>query len=133
MEGKEYEPRCFTSQQKRLCWERAARIWGRDPERWRLDAIGNPVLNALRGCFGAYCHEYDHVVPFSKGGHTTVGNCQILQTAVNRYKGNQSKSYNELRGTSMEFPLTDKEMDFLEYAVYGDVKRVDMKFPNKLV
>ena len=133
MESKNNQTRCFTPQQKRLCWERAARIWGRDPDRWRLDGVGNPILNILRGCSGAYCHEYDHIVPFSKGGQTAVSNCQILQTSVNRYKGNQDKDFNQLKAASVEYLLTDKEMDFLEYAVYGNVKRVDMKYTTKLV
>jgi hypothetical protein len=29
----------------------------------------------LRGCHGSLCHEYDHIVPFSKGGKTEVSNC----------------------------------------------------------
>lgn len=43
----------------------------------------------MRGCDGCLCHEYDHIIPFSKGGHTEVNNCQLLQTRVNRYKGNE--------------------------------------------
>lgn len=43
--------------------------------RWRYDSIGNPVLYVLRGCHGALCHEYDHIVPFSKGGRTIINNC----------------------------------------------------------
>ena len=38
-------------------------IPGRDPARWRLDAVGNPVLYLLRGCHGTLCHEYDHIMP----------------------------------------------------------------------
>ena len=47
----------------------------RDPKRWRLDPLGNPVFYTLRGCYGALCHEYDHIIPFSKGGKTNVANC----------------------------------------------------------
>ena len=47
----------------------------RDPKRWKFDSLGNPVVNALRGCHGALCHEYDHIVPYSKGGKTLVSNC----------------------------------------------------------
>ena len=72
------EHRIFTRHQKELCWNQHRIIKGRDPDRWRFDPIGNPVLKALRGCHGALCHEYDHIVPFSKGGKTTVENCQIL-------------------------------------------------------
>ncbi len=102
--------RAFLLWQKELCWQRvntthytkATTIPGRDPDRWRSDAVGNPVLNALRGCAGPYCHEYDHIVPFSKGGETIVENCQILQTAVNRFKSNKtSLSLEQLRNASI--------------------------------
>lgn len=74
---------------------------GRDPERWRLDAMGNPVCKLLRGCMGPLCHEYDHVIPFSKGGKTEINNCQILQTTLNRVKSNRMDiSYNELKTIS---------------------------------
>lgn len=43
----------------------------------------------LRGCEGCACHEYDHIVPYSRGGPTSVENCQVLQTRVNRHKGAQ--------------------------------------------
>lgn len=69
------EKRIFTKTQKEICWNNAPTIPGRDPARWRIDAVGNPVLSLLRGCHGALCHEYDHIVPFSKGGKTEVSNC----------------------------------------------------------
>ena len=68
----------------------ARTIKGRDPNRWKFDNVGNPVLERLRGCFGALCHEYDHIAPYSKGGRTEVYNCQILQTGVNRFKSNKT-------------------------------------------
>lgn len=73
---------------------------GRDPERWRLDAVGNPVSYRLRGCEGCLCHEYDHIIPFSKGGKTEIENCQILQTRVNRYKGNEDDDTKKLASYS---------------------------------
>ena len=39
---------------------------GRDPERWRRDALGNIVFRKLVGCPGCLCHDYDHIVPYSK-------------------------------------------------------------------
>ena len=67
--------RIFTRAQKDVCWNMSTKIQGRDPARWRYDPVGNPLLHALRGCHGALCHEYDHIVPFSKGGKTVVENC----------------------------------------------------------
>ena len=138
------KPRFFLPWQKELCWQKATPIYGRDPDRWRSDALGNPLLNALRGCPGPYCHEYDHIVPFSKGGQTVIENCQVLQTAVNRYKSNKvDVDMNELKAASVKVQPTrrtfdfittilEKEMDFLEYAAYGNVRRLDETFTNKL-
>lgn len=42
-------------------------LLGRDPERWRVDPVGNVVCAKLTSCEGCLCHEYDHIVPFSKG------------------------------------------------------------------
>jgi HNH endonuclease len=96
----------------------------RDPARWRLDAVGNPVLYVLRGCHGTLCHEYDHIVPFSKGGKTTVSNCQILQTSVNRFKSNKvNLPMEELKSSSKPHRISYRDMDLIEYSVYGDVHR----------
>lgn len=92
---------------------------GRDPERWRLDAMGNPVCRALRGCMGPLCHEYDHVLPFSKGGKTEINNCQILQTTLNRVKSNRVDiSYNELKTISPTINFSGTYIQsFLKYSL----------------
>lgn len=118
--------RIFTNKQKEKCWNRAAIILGRDPERWRYDAAGSPVLKALKACQGSLCHEYDHILPFSKGGETTVRNCQILQTFTNKYKSNRTDlSTNELRKHTLPVKLSEHEMDFIEEIIYGNVKKVN--------
>lgn len=48
---------------------------GRDLSRWRLDALGNPIFKKNVNCHGPLCYEYDHIVPYSKGGLTVVENC----------------------------------------------------------
>ena len=99
-------------------------IPGRDPARWRLDAVGNPVLYMLRGCHGTLCHEYDHIVPYSKGGKTVVANCQVLQTSANRFKSNKvNVPDEEMRKNSKKHRLNYRDMDLMEYAVYGEVHR----------
>ena len=70
-----YKTRYFTRKQRDKCWAKAAPVDGRDPERWRYDSVGNPVLRFLQGCPGAFCHEYDHVFPYSRGGRTSTKNC----------------------------------------------------------
>lgn len=59
-------PRSFPYSVKQQCWEKAEKIKGRDPERWRRDAVGNIVFRKLVGCAGCLCHDYDHIVPYSK-------------------------------------------------------------------
>ena len=117
--------RIFTQIQKKVCWGLAKPIPGRDPSRWRLDPVGNPVLNNLRGCFGALCHEYDHIKPYSKGGPTSVYNCQVLQTRVNRAKSDMDGPRMEfLKSSSVEMKsLTPEDMDQAEMAVYGNVSK----------
>ena len=90
--------------------------------------MGNPVLYTLRGCHGSLCHEYDHIVPFSKGGKTEVNNCQILQTGVNRFKSNKIEvPIQNLRQSSRVMKLTYQQMDFIEYAIFGDYGPESMK------
>jgi hypothetical protein len=109
---------------KEACWNQAPKVPGRDPGRWRLDPAGTPVCKQLRGCLGCLCHEYDHIVPFSKGGNTTLDNCQILSTRVNRLKGNSADAdVTQLRAWSCAHQFSESELDTVECAVYGDIKR----------
>ena len=115
------DQRIFTKAQKDLCWNNATSIPGRDPKRWKFDPVGNPIVYGLRGCMGALCHEYDHIVPFSKGGKTVVENCQVLQTSVNRWKSNKvNVPLMELNDSSKKLRLTHQEMDLIEYGIYGN-------------
>lgn len=61
-----FNPRIFPQSVKQQCWEKAEKIRGRDPGRWRRDALGNIVFRKLVGCPGCLCHDYDHIVPYSK-------------------------------------------------------------------
>lgn len=67
--------RTFTSFQKEECWKWSKPMLGRDLSRWRLDALGNPIFKKNVNCHGPLCYEYDHIVPYSKGGLTVVENC----------------------------------------------------------
>ncbi|KAF9623509.1 hypothetical protein IFM89_003125 [Coptis chinensis] len=121
---KEERARFFDVKAKMLCWANAEIVAGRHPERWRKDAAGNIVCKRFCNCQGCLCFEYDHIVPFSKGGESTAENCQILQTRVNRYKSNKEwVEKSELEGFSCDIKFTDKELDIIEMAVYGDVIR----------
>lgn len=87
-----------------------------------MDAAGNVVLHALRGCDGCLCHEYDHIRPYSKGGASTLDNCQILQQRANRFKGNEPDDAARLRAYSCARVFSARELDVVEMAVYGDVR-----------
>lgn len=62
----DYNPRSFPHSVKQQCWDKAEKINGRDPVRWRRDALGNIVFRKLVGCPGCLCHDYDHILPYSK-------------------------------------------------------------------
>ena len=125
--------RIFPFEVKEKCWNDSPIISNRDPNRWRLDALGNPVMKALRGLQGIFSHEYDHIFPYSLGGTSTIDNCQILQTNINRKKGNQFYSNNVLMGFKQSIPESLKKigincvdnrlMDIAEELVYGNINK----------
>ena len=88
-------------------------------------------MKALRGFQGIFCHEYDHIFPYSLGGTSTLDNCQILQTNINRKKGNQFYSNNELLNFKQKIPdslrkigiynIDNKLLDIAEELVYGNI------------
>ncbi|KAM0682020.1 hypothetical protein MDAP_002780 [Mitosporidium daphniae] len=119
------EGRSFSRAAKRECWAAAPIVSGRSPDRWRFDACGNIVCAKLSGCEGCLCFEYDHIIPFSKGGPSVSSNCQILQTRVNRLKGSQEdldsqRLSNYSCAKSWKLP---EELDIIELAVWGDISR----------
>ncbi|XP_028753689.1 uncharacterized protein LOC114713248 [Neltuma alba] len=117
-------PRSFPYSVKQQCWDKAEKIRGRDPDRWRRDALGNMVFRKLVGCPGCLCHDYDHIVPYSKGGKSTLENCQVLQATVNRSKGNRTEmSKAELIQKSSYCRVSGRDMDLLELSAYGNVHR----------
>lgn len=59
-------PRSFPHSVKQKCWEKAEKVKGRDPDRWRRDPLGNLMFRKLVGCPGCLCHDYDHILPYSK-------------------------------------------------------------------
>ncbi|CAL2261852.1 unnamed protein product [Prunus armeniaca] len=103
----EDRPRFFDSKAKSNCWAKADVVPGRHPERWRKDAAGNVVCKRFCNCQGCLCFEYDHIVPFSKGGESTEDNCQILQTRVNRFKSDKDQiDKTQLKGYSCDVKFT---------------------------
>ncbi|KAM7471417.1 hypothetical protein LguiA_009600 [Lonicera macranthoides] len=117
-------PRSFPYSVKQQCWEKAEKVKGRDPDRWRRDHLGNTLFRKLVGCPGCLCHDYDHIVPYSKGGKSTLENCQVLQATVNRSKGNRTEiSRADLIQKSSYCRVSGRNMDLLELSAYGNVRR----------
>ncbi|GLU12387.1 hypothetical protein SLE2022_290720 [Rubroshorea leprosula] len=119
-------PRSFPYSVKQQCWEKAEKVKGRDPDRWRRDAVGNIVFRKLVGCSGCLCHDYDHIVPYSKGGKSTLENCQVLQATVNRSKGNRTElSRSDLIQRSSYCRVSGRDMDLIELSAYGNVRHTE--------
>ncbi|KAK9669222.1 hypothetical protein RND81_13G116800 [Saponaria officinalis] len=117
-------PRSFPYSVKQQCWDKAETIKGRDPHRWRRDPLGNTVFRKLVGCPGCLCHDFDHILPYSKGGKSTLDNCQVLQATVNRSKGNRTDiSRSDLIRRSSYCRVSGRDMDLLELSAYGNVRR----------
>ncbi|CAJ2664568.1 unnamed protein product [Trifolium pratense] len=116
-------PRSFPHSVKQKCWEKADKVKGRDPDRWRRDPLGNLIFRKLVGCPGCLCHDYDHIVPYSKGGKSTLENCQVLQARVNRSKGNRTDiSKSDLIQKSSYCRVSGRDMDLLELSAFGNVQ-----------
>uniref|UniRef100_A0A803L987 HNH endonuclease n=1 Tax=Chenopodium quinoa TaxID=63459 RepID=A0A803L987_CHEQI len=110
-DNSEYNPRSFPYSVKQQCWEKAEKIKGRDPSRWRRDPLGNIVFRKLVGCPGCLCHDYDHILPYSKA-------------TVNRSKGNRSDiSRADLIQKSSYCRVSGRDMDLLELSAFGNVRR----------
>ncbi|KAL8118177.1 hypothetical protein AgCh_015901 [Apium graveolens] len=58
------------------------------------------------------------------GGESVAENCQILQTRVNRFKSDkEAVGTDQLQQYACDIKFSDKELDIIEMAVYGDVIR----------
>ncbi|KAF3437676.1 hypothetical protein FNV43_RR20432 [Rhamnella rubrinervis] len=79
-------PRSFPYAVKHQCSDKAEKIKGQDPDRWRRDPLGNIVFRKLVGCSGVLklgglgsVVIFHRAVNGNKGGQSTVENCQALQ------------------------------------------------------
>jgi len=83
-----------------------------------------------------WCAEdsLDVKAAFAMSGETQVNNCQILQSRVNRFKSNRSDlAGNDLKQFSCDLKFSDKELDVIEMAVYGNVVRPGLQCKCKSV
>ncbi|GAB2221083.1 hypothetical protein Droror1_Dr00012250 [Drosera rotundifolia] len=119
-------PRCFSTSVKEQCWEKAEKVEGRDPDRWRKDPFGNVVFRKFERCRGVLGYEFDHIVLYKEGGRSTLENCQVLQSALNRAKGRgENISRARFANRSSPHEVTGRDMDLIELTTYGDVNHTD--------
>ena len=81
----------FSKETKRKIWEKAEKIPGKDPAKYRKDPYGNVLRYESYGKNIDMGWDIDHITPLSRGGSNNIGNLQALQIAMNRGKGNTLK------------------------------------------
>jgi 5-methylcytosine-specific restriction endonuclease McrA len=67
-------------------WNKAKKIPGEDPNKYRQDPYGNKIRKDSYGKNLAQGWEIDHIKPSARGGSDSLQNLQALQTKVNREK-----------------------------------------------
>ena len=86
-----------TEKQKKIAWNKAKPITGKNPKTHRKDKYGNEVYKGAYGKNGPKSWEVDHSKPKSKGGTDHPNNLQALQTEANRLKGDTYPARKPLR------------------------------------
>ena len=73
---------------KKQIWDKAKKIKGKDPSKYRSDPYGNKIFYQSYGKQSEMGWEIDHIAPKSRGGSDYIRNLQALKTQVNRTKSN---------------------------------------------
>jgi len=81
--------RPFSQERVDQVWEKARKIPGKDPERYRRDAAGNVIRKGSYAKDSQMGWEVDHKKPVDKRGTDNLRNLQPLQTQENREKSNK--------------------------------------------
>lgn len=79
----------FQERVKRMVWEKAQTISGRDPNEFRVDVCGALMRWSQYGVTvkNGTGWEIDHIKPVARGGDDSIQNLQALHWENNRYKG----------------------------------------------
>lgn len=72
-------------------WNKAKKIRGKNPAKYRKDAYGKTIYKASYGKSSEMGWDVDHIRPKSRGGSNSVRNLQALNSSTNRSKGNSLK------------------------------------------
>jgi 5-methylcytosine-specific restriction endonuclease McrA len=76
---------------KNKVWNKAKKIRGKDPAKYRKDPYGNTIYRNSQGKSSPMGWDVDHIRPKSRGGSNSVRNLQALSSSVNRSKGHSMK------------------------------------------
>ena len=80
-----------TKAQKQSVWDKAKKVRGKDPEKYRQDPYGNTMYFDSHGMDSDMGWDVDHIKPKAKGGSDSTRNLQALNSSVNRSKGDSLK------------------------------------------
>lgn len=83
----------FTDAQIEQVWEKATKVSGYDPNRWRKDFAGAWIGREYYGLLGKYGWEIDHLKPVVLGGTDNMENLNALQWQNNRSKGDDYPNF----------------------------------------
>lgn len=72
-------------------WDKAKKVRGKDPAKYRRDPYGKLMYKASRGKSSDMGWDVDHITPKSRGGSDATRNLQALNSRVNRGKGSSLK------------------------------------------
>lgn len=81
----------ISDKQKTAVWNKAKRIRGKAPSKYRQDPYGNEMYYDSYGKETGEGWEIDHIKPKARGGSDATVNLQALNTKVNRQKGDTLK------------------------------------------
>lgn len=76
---------------KNKVWNKAKKIRGKDPAKYRRDPYGKTIYKSSYGKSSEMGWDVDHIRPKSRGGSNSVRNLQALNSKVNRSKGGSLK------------------------------------------
>ena len=73
-------------------WNKASKVRGKDPNKYRKDACGNEIYFHSHGKKSAMGWEVDHKRSRKNGGSNSVSNLQPLHWGANRKKGGRNSN-----------------------------------------
>ena len=77
-----------TLDERRDAWDKAKKVKGKDPSKYRKDKFGNCMYWGSYGKNSAMGWQIDHWVPRTKRGGDTPNNRNSMNTRANLKKGN---------------------------------------------